>query len=292
MLNTFRAGVYDILLQEYLADPAPAPSLSASIAHVLLTRTPAHAWLKHPHLNPLAEQEQASRLDKGTIGHALLLEDDSSRIVPIEAEDYRTKAAREARDEAWAGGKLPILEADLLSVQVMVEKAKQAIAASEFAEDWRHGTPEQTLLWQANGIWKRSRPDKRATDWRICWDYKTVTRSASPELWARSHILQHGYDLQAALVMEAVGFLMDTTCTVVFVVQEMDPPFAVSFVSLSPSWLALAQQKLAVASDTWKRCLERNEWPAYSRRVAYVEPPNWATYAMMEGNHDYVSESD
>ena len=32
-------------LEEYIRDPAPTPSLSASIAHLLLTRSAAHAQL-------------------------------------------------------------------------------------------------------------------------------------------------------------------------------------------------------------------------------------------------------
>src|SRR3990167_1259095 len=92
-------GIVDGLpIADYIKDPAPQPSLSASLAHVLLTRSPKHAWLAHPRLNPAWEPDESeARQDIGTIVHALLLEGDASRVVVIEAEDYRTKAAKEAR---------------------------------------------------------------------------------------------------------------------------------------------------------------------------------------------------
>src|SRR5262245_50563917 len=67
-------GIYDIPLAEYLADPCPAPSLSASIAHILLSQSPRHAWEAHPRLNPHYEPEEAEAFDLGTAAHAYLLE--------------------------------------------------------------------------------------------------------------------------------------------------------------------------------------------------------------------------
>src|SRR3990167_3196210 len=89
-------------LHEYIRDPAPEPSLSASVAHLLLTRSARHAWLAHPRLNPAWAPEATEQTDLGTLEHALLLEQDDSRLVVVEADDWRAKAARLARDEARA----------------------------------------------------------------------------------------------------------------------------------------------------------------------------------------------
>lgn len=283
-----KPGIYHMPITDYVNDPAPVPSLNASCAHTILTQSPRHAWAKHPRLNPCKESDESSRLDLGTIAHALLLEDDDSRVVVIEAADWKTKAAREERDAARAAGKLPILPHDYESAQEMVAVAREAIDASELGSAFADATPEQTLVWEEEGIWMRCRPDKATPDWRVLFDYKTAGVSASPMAFLRS-MLRYGYDLQAALNLRGVEHLCNPRdCVFVFIVQEIDPPYAVSFVSLSPQWLALAKDKLRMAMSIWKGCLRTNEWPGFSSRVAYLEAPAFAEM----GWADHLPEID
>jgi hypothetical protein len=271
-------GVYSIPLSEYIADPAPCPSLNAGAAHTILTQSPRHAWYGHPRLNPDYTSDESSRLDIGTIAHALLLENDSSRVVVIEADDWRKKEAKDQRDAARALGQLPILSKDYFGIQEMVVQAKAQIAKSEFATDFREAIPEQTLIWEHEGIWCRSRPDKATPDWRILFDYKTVAGSANPQAFMRT-VIQQGYDIQAELGMmgvEALGLNEGQKVGFVFIVQEIEPPYAVSFVSLSPAWQDLAYRKLKMAMSIWKGCLRKDEWPSYRSDVAYLEPPAYA----------------
>ena len=269
-------GIFNIPLREYINDPAPVPSLNSGTAHRLLTASPLHAWTDHPRLNDKYVSEQLSRLELGTIVHALLLEKDRSRVVLVEAEDWRTKAAKEKRDEARALGKLPILSKDMAEAESMVSVATKAIGASEIAGDFATAIPEQTLIWEDEGIWCRSRPDKATKDWKVLFDYKTVAGSANPKTFMRA-ILQHGYDLQAVLGLRGVERLrLADKSTFIFIAQEIDPPYAVSFVSLNPEWVKFADDKLRMAMSIWKGCLRTNEWPAYSNRIAYLEPPPYA----------------
>ncbi len=264
-------------IREYIADPAPEPSLNASTAHRILDESPLHAWKQHPRLNPEYTHEESSRLDLGTIAHALLLENDDSRVIAIDAEDWRTKDAKDQRDAARANGLLPILRKDYTEAQTMVGVAREEIAKSELAEAFNEAIPEQTLVWKHDGIWCRSRPDKATPDWRVLFDYKTAGGSAHPSVWGRKSIIQYGYDLQAALARHGAEHLADPRdCTFVFIVQEIEPPYAVSFVSLSPAWMHLADSKLQMAMSIWKGCLRTGEWPAYVQRVAYLEPPAYA----------------
>lgn len=270
-------GVHTMSLDAYINDPAPEPSLNASIAHTLLTATPAHARMAHPRLNPQQEREDSSRLDLGTIAHGLLLEDDSSRVQVINADDWKTKAAREQRDEARILGMVPILAADFETVQDIVNAAKDAIAVSEVAADFETAIPEQTLLWNEADIWCRCRPDKATPDWRIVFDYKTAAGTAHPAVWAKSSMVRYGYDLQAAMNLRGVQSLgLAQRTTFIFLVQEIEPPYVLSIVSLAPEWLKLAEDKLRIAMSVWKGCMRKNEWPGYPSRVAYVEPPAFA----------------
>lgn len=283
-----QAGIHHIPLSTYIADPAPCPSLNAGTAHALLTQSPRHACLQHPRLNINCTSDESSRLDKGTIAHALLLENDSSRVVVIEADDWRTKQAREQRDEARLLGKLPILSNEYFGIQEMVVQAKAQIAKSEFATDFREAIAEQTLIWEHEGVWCRSRPDKATPDWRVLFDYKTVAGSANPQAFQRT-IVQQGYDLQAALGMLGVEDLaLADRVSFVFIVQELESPYALSFVSLSPAWQELAHQKLMRAMMIWKGCLRTDHWPSYTPQVAYLDPPAYASI----GWEDYLSPID
>jgi len=273
-----KPGVYrDIAMADYVADPAPEPSLNASCATTILTQSPRHAWAQHPRLNPQPDHDESSRLDLGTIAHGLLLEGDESKVVVIAADDWRKKEAKELRDAARADGKLPILTKDYDGAHAMVIAARKAIAETEIGADFAAAVPEQTLIWEEEGIWLRCRPDKATKDWRAVFDYKTCVGSAHPQVWSKSALIRYGYDLQAAINLRGVEKLGKARrTTFVFVVQEIEAPYAVSLVSLTPRWLDLAEAKLKRAMSIWKGCIRTNEWPGYTGQIAYMEPPAYA----------------
>lgn len=275
-----KPGIYEMSLADYVADPAPQPSLNTGTALTLLTQSPLHAKMQHVRLNPNAEREESSRADLGTIAHALLLEDDGSRVVEIDADDWRTKAAKEKRDEARAAGKVPVLKKDYGTVREMVEVAQHFMMGSELCNDWLSAKAERTLVWNDGpGVWCRSRPDKLTDDGCVAFDYKTCGVSADPSVFARGVLISNGYDLQAALAIRGVNALIKSrSCTFIFVCQEIEPPYAVSLVSLSPQFLAIANERLQAAVDMWGLCLETNRWPGYPARVAYADAP--AFYGM------------
>lgn len=285
-------------LAEYIRDPAPTPSLSPSVAHLLVTRSARHAWHAHPKLNPAWQPEATAESDLGSIAHALFLERDASRVVVVEADDWRTKVAKEARDTARAEGKLPILAAKYGAVEAMVVEVRRAVADSELADVFADGQAEQTMLWQESlagelcseearegmapgeppaHIWCRTRPDWQSADRRVLVDYKTTGGNAEPDAWARTQLLGMGYEMQAAFGVRAVSIVAHVhEPAFVFVVQETDSPYAVSFVSLTPAWLAWAEHKRRAAVAQWAHCLTRDSWPGYPSQIAYAEPPGWA----------------
>jgi hypothetical protein len=87
--------------QDYHADPCVSPSLSQSIAHTLVTLSPRHAWLEHPRLG--GQKRKATKaMDEGSILHRLLL-GEGVDVGVIHEDDYKTKAARELRDQILTG---------------------------------------------------------------------------------------------------------------------------------------------------------------------------------------------
>jgi PDDEXK-like domain of unknown function (DUF3799) len=264
-------GIYTIPHAEYHADCCPTPSLSSSVAKVLLRQSPAHAAMMHPKLNPSYVNSESSRFDLGTICHALLLEDDSSRLVTIEADDWRTKAAKEARDAARAEGRIPILVKQAAHLLKMVGTARDFLRNSELG-DFRFQA-ERTIAWQDNGIWCRARPDWLSDGRDLILDYKTCD-DASPDSFIRQ-IGRMSYDLQAAFYLrglQAVG----SSATFVFLAQEIEIPYACSLVALSNSYLELAAAKAERAVRTWSYCLKSGDWHGYTNKILYADPPSWA----------------
>jgi len=154
-----KPGIYDISADAYHADPVIEPSLSSSIAHVLLSSSPSHAWQEHPRLNPAFEAEDEPKFDLGTAAHGLILQGDSG-VTVIEADDWRTKAAREARDAARAAGKTPLLAKHWDDVEQMADAVERQLDA--FRDPPRplsDGLPERTLVWREGSIWCRVRLD-------------------------------------------------------------------------------------------------------------------------------------
>jgi len=268
-------GLYDIPLVEYIADPAPEPSLSASVAHKLITHSPIHAFMYHPRLNPGGVRDESSKADIGTIAHGMLLEGDESRVVVIEADDWRTKDAKAARDAAYEAGKVPVLAKQMGPIRKMVEVAQSAIEHSELRLPFKNGEAEQTMIWKEGDIWFRSRPDMLANP-DVIIDYKTTTGSAEPVSWIRT-ALGNGNDLQAALGLRGLRHLLKPRDPqFIFIVQEQDPPYAVSFVGLDPVFLDMAHHKLERAIRLWSDCSLTNTWPGYPSRVCWMSPPSWA----------------
>jgi len=272
-------GLYSMPLTDYIADPCPEPSLSASVAHKLITESPIHSFIYHPRLNPGGAREESNKMDLGTICHGILLEGDESRLVIIEADDYRTKVAQETRDSARAAGLVPVLAGKMGQIHEIVNAAKSAIANSELGSAFTKdaGQAEQTMVWKEGEIWMRSRPDWLTNDRRLICDYKTTAGSAEPNAWMRGPLLSNGCDLQAVIGLRGLRKLFNARDPqFVFMVQEQEPPYAMSFVGLSPAFLEMAEHKLARAMRLWGDCTLTNTWPSYSSRVAWVEPPAWA----------------
>lgn len=271
-----RPGVYTMTAEEYHADPCPEPSLSASVAHLLLTRTARHARAAHPRLNPEYVPRHSSRMDRGAAAHALLLEM-NERVKVIEADSWRPAAARQERDAAWEQGHVALLAPEWEKVQDMVEVARAELPAwEERPAPLADGTPERTLIWQEGVVWCRSRLDwlHRGDEWID--DYKT-TENANPAEWSRGALFRLGHDLQAAFYLRGVKVLLGKDAEFRFVLQDIEPPFALSSVRLSQEVLALAERKRHRAVALWGECLNLapERWPTYARRSFWAEAPPW-----------------
>lgn len=260
---------------EYLADQTGnPPSLSASIAKVLLQQSPLHAWHAHPRLNPNYKSEEKAEFDYGTAAHALLLEGDETGLVVVQADDWRTKAAREARDAARADGKTPLLERQLGKVKAMVFAAHAALAKSELAGIFATGQAERVVQWREGSVYCRSKLDFLPDDDQLpIIDYKSTT-DASPEAFSRQ-IASLGYDIQASFYQRGVKAELGQDRLFIFIAQEKEPPYACTFHGIAPSMKEIADAKVERAIRLWEECQRANTWPGYESRIHWAEATTW-----------------
>lgn len=279
---TLAPGIHEIAADEYHADPSETPSLSASIARILIGKSPAHARAAHPALNTHLVREEAAKYDIGTAAHALLLQGDNV-ISVLAANDWRTKDAKAFRDEQRALGKIPLLLEQAGDVRSMVAEARAQIRDYRATPPlFADGKAEQTLVWEDDhGVVCRARLDWLRDDYEAIDDYKSTSASSAPWKWDRT-MYGMGCDVQVAFYMRGVERLTGIRPLFRFVVQETYPPYALSVVDLAPAALALAEDKVDKAIALWATCLEGDFWPAYTQQVASIELPTWEELRWLE----------
>lgn len=255
------------------ADTDGVPALSASIAHLLVSKSALHAWTAHPRLNPHYRQEEIAEFDYGRAAHSCLLEGDETPLFVIEADDWRKKETKELRDKARADGKIPLLVRQVNKVRAMVKVAQDYVASSELAGIFSDGQAEVHLEWQEGATRCAMRADWIRGDSRLVLDYKT-TQSANPASFVGMAI-GYGYAMQEAFYRRGVKTIHGKEPAFAFLLQEKEPPFACSLVAFDPAMQEIGDRQAAYALALWGTYMARGEWPGYSTRIAHLEPPAW-----------------
>jgi hypothetical protein len=274
-------GLYRMPAALYHADPAPEPSLSSSVAKILVEQSPEHAYLAHPRLGGQVEAGDPSRpMEIGTAAHKLILRHGRD-IVVIDAEDYRTKDAKAQRAEAYAAGHAPILRPDLDKAEALAGRIGARLADIHDCQGF--GTAETELVAivrDRSGAWLRIMMDGFELRGRhaVVWDVKTSDSSAAPQEIGR-RIQQMSMEVQAAFYIRVVELLMPALSgrtTFRWVFGENDPPNAVTVAQADGTALHVGQRKLALALHRWNACLKDGKWPGYPTEIIRADYPEWA----------------
>ena len=275
-------GLYDLPEDAYHADPCEVPSLSSSIGKKIIHESPRHAWEAHPRLNPNFQRKEKAAFDNGKVAHKLML-GKGAELAVINAPDWRTKAAKEAREDAYNAGQTPILVDQMAAAEEMVAAGRKQLDDHEDASQaFRNGKPEVTLIWQEGEVWCRLMLDWMPNEGRVFDDYKSTGMSANPETFGRT-IFNLGYDFQAAFYRRGIRKVLGIADPVFeFVVQENTAPFALSVIGLPPAVLDDADTDVQQAIDLWASCMEHDLWPGYPRRTCYVDPPGYIMAQRLE----------
>ncbi|WP_051002353.1 PD-(D/E)XK nuclease-like domain-containing protein [Magnetospirillum molischianum] len=264
-------GIYDMPNEVYHADPCPTPSLSAGGVDTMLDECPARFWWESQRLNPSWEATETTAFGLGKAAHIVFLEPGlfEASVRVIEADDYKTKAARTARDEARAAGQIPLLTEQHRQIIDM----RDALFANSFARAAfeRPGRSEVSAFWRdpVTGVWCRLRADRVPDDQSYLIDYKTAIDANPLDFGRAADNLR--YYRRAAWYLD--GWQLATGNEPKhywFVVQEKSPPYLASVIELDSFALDAGRQENREALDLFARCLKdgqhRAAWPGYRRR--------------------------
>ena len=278
-------GAHRITEAEYHADPAPAPSLSSTLARLLVNRSPLHAWTACPRLNPEWEPTDRKTFDIGRAAHRAVL-GAGAEYVTIPADLLSSNGAASTKEakafiaEARAAGLTPLKEDEAEAIDRIAEATREALAGMRIAFD--PARSELAALAEIDGVWCRALLDNAPADPRLpLYDFKTTT-DASPDACIRA-VVSYGYDVQAAHYLDTWEAATGERRAFRFVFVEKEPPYGVSVVQLldEPSdeadWMLTARAKVAEARRLWRECLAADHWPGYPAQVALLGAPTYHT---------------
>ncbi len=283
----------DIPSADYFADPCESPSLTQSIASVLLERSPRHAALRHPRLNPAWEPYEDSKFNIGNAAHKLLI-GRGKELVIVEADDWRTKDAKAARAEAQEAGKVAILVHQHRTAEAMAEAFREQVWSIKELEmaflPGAGGHGEVVIIAEYEGVILRSMVDWMRDPCHLD-DLKTTGISASPDRLPYA-MADGGWDLQAAIQERILDVLDPSTAGRrhhYFYLQENDDPYEVTVCELPESVMTIGRAKLDKAIGIWRTCIQSGRWPGYPR---LVHSPAYPPYLEARAIEQLTGESD
>ncbi len=194
--------------------------------------------------------------------------------------DWLTSAAKLAKANARAAGKVPVLRHDYVRTLAMADAIRRHPTANALLNP-EYGHAEQSLFWhdQETGVLLRSRFDvlrDKVGGPLMTPDYKTAD-SADPDTFARS-AASFGYHMQDAFYTDGAAALGYDKPRVLFVVQEKVAPYLVSVVELNYESRRAGRLRNRKAIDIYRRCIAEGEWPGYvpDNEISYISLPAWA----------------
>lgn len=264
-------GLYpDMTDTEYHADPVVGGSLTSTGARTLVNRTPAHYRYEQMKGRP-----DKTAFDLGRAVHDALL-GHGAPLYEVPADDWRTKAAKEARDQARAEGYTPLLTCQIEAVRAVVAAVRADPTAGRlFARD---GQAELTVVARdpETGATCRARLDWYVPgDVPLFVDLKTCD-DASPRGLARA-MSSWNYHQQLPFYEDTLRAATGHTGPIhtVLVGVEKDPPHLVGFGEPDEQAIAWGRRLNRKARDIYRRCTDTDTWPGHEPRPVPLSLPGW-----------------
>lgn len=273
---------FDIPNDDYHADPHDRPSLSSTLARLIINQSPLHAWHASPRLNPNFEGKNSKTFDIGRAAHRSILgQGDDYAVFPADILASNgaatTKEAKAFAEECRSRGITPIKSDEAAQVEAMADAVKIRLAQMGIEIDSRRS--EVVALGDIDGCAVRAMYDNLPEGKPWVLDIKTTT-NAHPEACIR-HVMDYGYDLQIAHYLDVLEAVTGERRKMRLCFVEKEAPYEVSVIELhddashEADWMLTARSKAEEARRIWRECLEQRYWPGYEPRIAVVGAPAW-----------------
>ncbi len=256
-------------------------ALSAGGAWTLIQECPAQFWYESP-WNPNVIPANKLEFDIGTAAHLAILETDrlADRVACIDAKDYKTVAARVARDWAYNNDRVPLLPKQLDIVRRLAEAVRADPWASDLLDDCE---PEMSIFWddERHGIRCKARPDLVTRDGAVIGDIKTAI-TANPRAFQRAAV-NNGHFLRAPWYID--GYERATGRRVHdywFIIVAKDPPHLVSTCRLGERAIEWGRLMIRRAVGVFAECSRSGQWPNYCQQPQTLELPTWAEFQLQD----------
>lgn len=257
---------------EYHAHPAMS---STGAKKILETPADFKYWRDNP-------QPYKQAFAIGSAVHARVL-GTGYEVVRLDFPDFRTKAAREARDKAHADGKIPLLLDEVDEVGEIAESVLKHPTASALLH--RPGNFEASVFAEVDGIETRCRfdflPDEGAGR-RVAVDLKTTgTKAFGPE-WDAT-VFKFGYHVSRAWYLETLAASTgEDDAEFVFVAVEKTAPYKVAVHQLTPQFDRMGREATKRARELFAECTATDTWPGYPDGINVTAPRVGDVYAHEE----------
>jgi hypothetical protein len=242
--------------------------LSPSVAANLISRNALRAWREHSR-GGAEEVEPTELMRRGNLFDRLLF-GGTTEIVIVDAADWRTKIAQEARAAAEAERKIAVLAHKYAETEASANAIGTLLL--DRGIDVTAGKCQHRVVWSSEGVACKGFLDLLFIDdmpARI-FDLKIVDDASAVKLDMRASI-------QAAAYPEAIETLYPALAgrvTMQFIIAEADGG-DMRIAEPDGQLRALGASRWRRAVATWGECVRRNEWPGYPREVVRVEAKPW-----------------
>lgn len=231
-----------------------------------MRKSPLHYW----HLMHDTPKEDTPAMKFGRAVHVRMLQPEIFDDVYVIAPecDRRTKEGKQIWADLLESGKEVISRDDM-------EKIAGMEAQFEFIRKTLFNTKdlqtELALTWtdKETGVNCKGRLDAIADG--IVIDYKTTT-DAGTKAFGRE-ALRYGYDLQAAMYMEAARENGYNPKKFIFIAQEKNAPYLINVLTAGDAFLDRGAWIMRDLLTTYKQCRDTDTWPGYGQNELIL--PEW-----------------
>lgn len=281
----------DMPEEEYHSDPFEEISISSGMLRTLALKTPSHLKAESARLNPLAQHKSAQNMDRGSVIHKILVGGDG--VAWLDFKDYRTKAAKEAKEAAYSAGRTPMLLKEKEEIKMICAAVKEQIKNDPENNDaLRSGDFESSAFWHeeidGEKVFCRARFDNVDFEAGSITDIKSTGVLLTK--WERTELYGNKYYLQAEHYSRAFKAITGKRPKRFrFLLIETSPPYLIKFIEVHPSYQDLIEEYYNNLLRVWKHSLKINYFAGYPAGTHYVHMPS---YELSEvENNNYLMEN-